>query len=360
LFDFQGNSIWLNLLLFAGAGGVIWFAGASLQRMADAIARRTGLGQAFIGVVLLAAATSLPEVATTVTAVLIGNTSLAVHNLLGSVVFNTVVLVVADMVVGREALTHRSPRFVLLIEGLGVVFLLAIVLVGGAVGRGTEAPLRAPRWLLEIGLWEAILLATYVGVLYVTYRSQSDARWRPAVADRPESEARPRQAATEESPYKDWSSAKLYLAFAAASLVVLAAGWVLTQTGDALAKQTGLGAGFVGFVLLAVATSLPEISTTLSAVRGGHDEMAFSNIFGSSAFVLMLLALVGVMAGPEAIIQSAAPSAQFAAGLGILVTCTYLWGLLERRDRTILRMGWDSVAVLVLTLVGSAGIYLLQ
>lgn len=363
LLSFSENSSWLNAGLFALGAVVVWFAGTKLERLADEIARRTGLGHAFVGWVGLAAATSLPEIATTVTAVWIGNISLAVHNLLGSVVFNTVVLVIADILVGRAALSNRAPSFVLLIEGLGVVFILGLVVAGGAVGQAMKEPWLAPAWLLEIGLWEALLLFAYSGVMYATYTSQSAPRWRPI---RAETEPKGAGGISEsdgedgERKYKRWSSRAVYLAFAGASLVVLVGGWLLTRAGDVLATQTGLGSGFVGFALLAIATTLPEISTTLSAARANNDEMAFSNIFGSSAFVLLLLAVVGLASGSDAIIQTASPSAQFAAGLGILVTCIYLWGLLERRDRTVLRMGWDSAAVLVVTVAGTAILYALK
>lgn len=352
---FQDYSISVNILLFVAAAGVVWFSGTKLERLASAIATRTGLGKAFVGVLLLAVATSLPEIATTATAVWIGNTSLAVHNLLGSVVFNTLVLVLVDIIVDRKALTNRAPRYVLLIEGLGVIFLLAIVLSGGAAGRGLEKPLLVP--LLCIGVWEILLLLAYIAVMLMTYQGQSDPRWQPVRNDPPPESS---EESHENRPYREWSNTLVYAAFLGASLVVLAGGWLLTQTGDALAKQTGLGASFVGFTLLAVATSLPELSTTLSAAREDDDEMAFSNIFGSSAFVVAMIAVVGLVSGTDALIQSASPSASFAAALGILVTGVYLWGLLEQRDRSVLRMGVDSVIVLLLIIAGTAVLYMLK
>ncbi len=353
----EANAIWLNALLFAAAACAIWYAGTKLERFADAIATRTKLGQAFVGMVLLAAATSLPELATTLTAVWIGNVSLAVHNLLGSVVFNTLVLVFVDAVVDRRALSHRSPRFSLLIQGLGVILLLAIVLMGASVGRALEKPISVPLWLVDIGLWEGLLLFAYGGVLYLTYQAQSNPRWTPVRPDRAASKGDDHNG---NGAHPEWSAAKVYGGFALASLVVLAAGWTLTQTGDAMATQTGLGSSFVGFTLLALATSLPEVTTTLAAARAGNDEMAFSNVFGSSAFVVMLLAVVGLSVGNQTIIQSATPSASFAAALGILVTGVYLWGLLEQKDRTVLRLGWDSVAVLVLAAGGIGVMYVLK
>jgi cation:H+ antiporter len=351
MLTFQDNAVWLNVALFVAAGAAIWYAGTKLEHLADVIARRTGLGHAFVGVLLLAAVTSLPEIATTATALWIGNASLAVHNLLGSVVFNTAVLVVADLVVDPAALTHRTPRFVLLITGVGVVFLLGVVVVGGALATGVAVP----PWLPAGTLWGVVILLAYAGVLAATYQGQGDPRWQPVVSG----PAPPEPERAERPGYKGWPNPKVYWVFGAASLGVLIAGWTIAQSGDALATQTGLGASFVGFVLVGIATSLPEISTTVSAARAGNDEMAFANIFGSSAFVVALLAVVGVWAGAEGVRHAGSPTATFAAGLGILVMCVYLWGLLERRDRAILRMGWDSIAVLVLTLSGCVGMYLL-
>jgi len=359
LLDFTQYAVALNLLVFAGAAGVIWYAGTKLERQADAIALRTGLGKAFVGMLLLAGATSLPEIATTVTALLIGNVPMAVHNLLGSVVFNTAALAIADAVSGRSALTQRAPRYVLIIAGLGVVFLLAVVLMGTAVARGVESSLRPPAWLVLGRVWEMLLIAAFLGVLYVTYRGQVHPRWQPTS---PEAAPGGDEAAADptEDAFSAWSSAQLYGAFAAASLAVLAAAWLLTQTGDALAVQTGLGGGFVGFTLIALATTLPEISTTVAAARAGHDEMAVTNIFGSSAFVVMLLGVTGLVVGDEILRQAASPTASFAAALGMVVTLVYLWGLLERQDRTYLRMGWDSLAVTLLVLGGSWVVYVLE
>lgn len=367
---FSGLSIWLNVLVFVVAASIIWFAGTKLEHAAEGIATHTGLGRAFVGLLLLAAATSLPEVATTTTASLGGNSSLAVHNLLGGVVIQTAVLAIADLVAGRNALTFLAPHFVLLIEGVGVIFLLAIVLIGMAVGSeiGSAGGLTST---IGVGIWLLLLALAYVLVLYVTYRSQRQSRWTP---DTPSNASRNRDIASskdtdsqhqKQQPEKQSSAARrsltqICLAFAGFSLLVLVAGWAVAKSGETFAKQTGLGSSFVGATLVALATSLPEISTTVSAAKNDRYETAFSNIFGSNSFDITLLILVGLLASGPALIQSASPSAMLAAGVGVLVTCIYLWGLLEREDRTILRIGWDSAAVLIVSLAGAAGIYALR
>ena len=113
MLSFDSYSLWLNALIFLLVAGTIWFAGMRLERHADAISERTGLGQAFTGLLLLSVSTSLPEVATTITAVaLLNNPTLAVYNLLGSVALQTGILALADRAKRRSgALTYFSPRF---------------------------------------------------------------------------------------------------------------------------------------------------------------------------------------------------------------------------------------------------------
>jgi cation:H+ antiporter len=153
---------------------------------------------------------------------------------------------------------------------------------------------------------------------------------------------------------------RLLASFAGASAVVLAAGVVLAQAADALAAQSGLGASFVGVTLLATATSLPELSTTIAAVRLGAYSLAVSNIFGSNMLMVALVFLADLVYRPGPVLAAVDRSAVFAVAMGIVVTAVYLIGLIERRDRTILRMGLDSAVVLALY-VGSLGVlYLLR
>lgn len=134
---FGGLPPWINLLLFPAGGAVVWFAGVRLEWLTDETSRRTKLGGAFAGLVLLAAVTSLPEIATVVTASVSGNPSLAVHNLLGAVAFQVVILVIADLTGKRRAISSFRPPYSLIMEGIGLLFLLgltvcALTLAGNA------------------------------------------------------------------------------------------------------------------------------------------------------------------------------------------------------------------------------------
>jgi cation:H+ antiporter len=142
--------------------------------------------------------------------------------------------------------------------------------------------------------------------------------------------------------------------------VILVAGYALSQTGSAIAEQTGLGSSFVGFVLVAISTSLPEFSTALEAARLGRFTMAISDILGTNLINVGLLFLVDAVARGEPVLNVVGAFSQFGALLGIIVTTLFLVGLAERRDRTIFRLGIDSAAVLVVYVGGLVLLYTLR
>jgi cation:H+ antiporter len=149
----------------------------------------------------------------------------------------------------------------------------------------------------------------------------------------------------------------LCIKLAAVAAVVFAAGFLLSMTGEALADQTGLGTSFVGFLLVGVSTSLPELSTITAAIRMKRHEMAVGDILGSNLFNLLLIFLTDVVYGGEPVLNHAGRFEIVAALLAIVMTGILLLGLLERRDRTILGMGYDSAAMIVVFLGGVVILY---
>lgn len=345
----DGLPLPLNLLLFAVSAGTIWWAGTRLERLTDAIAGRAALGGAFAGLILLAAVTSLPEVATTATAVQAGNVELAIHNLLGGVAFQVVVLAAADAAARQGPLTWFAPSFGLLMEGIGVVLLLGVAICGLVLAD--QAQFAASLGPVTIGINPVLLglPAAYFGVIRLTWRAEGAPRWQPVSAP-------PDQLSPGRVRPDGRGNRRLGLAFAGFALLVVGGGWASAVLADALAGQTGLGSAFVGATLLAAATSLPEISTTVAAAGHHNADLAVSNILGSNCFDVALLALVSVMAA-DAFAGGVPTSAVFTAALGTVLTCVYLWGLLERSDRQVGRLGVDSVAVLVLYLAGMGALY---
>ena len=345
--DFRSFPLWTNLAIFAVAAALVWLAGTRLARYADAIGARTKLSKAFLGMILLGVATSLPEIATTVTAGLLGNAQLVAGNLFGGVALQIAVLAITDVVAVRGALTFFAPQPVLLLQGVMLLLLLSVALAGAAAGD--------PLSFAGVGVTPVVLLVGYV--LAVRWAQPGDhlPPWR--ATNVPEMDGQKLDTST---PLETLSNARVYAYTGAAAAVILASGWALAKTGDALAEQTRLGSSFIGVVLVAASTSLPELSTTLAAVRLGNHQMAVSNILGTNCLEVALFFLADVVYRGGPILAATDRSALFAAALGMLVTCIYLLGLLERRNRTVLRMGLDSFAVLVTYVVGVVGLYFLR
>ncbi|MFH5803074.1 sodium:calcium antiporter [Alienimonas sp. DA493] len=355
--DFTALPLWGNALLLAGAGLVVWRAGGRLADNADRIGEATGMSEAVAGALLLGVATSLPEIATTVSAGLLGNAALAVNNLFGGVAMQMAVLALIDFWFVRGALTYFSPDSTLLLGGVLLVLQVAVSIVAVAAGDVTL--------FAHVGAWPFLLGGLYVASLYFMDRYAKRDVWTPKVLpDRDSDRDEPADARGPEDDESDdaeerepslWSAG---VQFTVAAALVLVAGWTVASASDALSEQTGLGGGFVGATLVALTTSLPEISTTAAAVRAGRYTMAIANIFGTNTLEIALLlpSDLTYTAGP--IVDAADASALLTAGLAIVLTAIYLWGLLERRNRTVLNLGIDSACALVAYLSGLVLLYL--
>jgi cation:H+ antiporter len=349
MLDFTTLPLPFNLLFFAAAAVVVWFAGARLSHYADAISRSTGIGQAVIGIVLLAGVTSLPEIAVTMTASIAGDAELAVNNLIGSIALQVTLLAFVDFVVGRKALTAVVPEPVVLLEGS-----LNVILIGFAAAAMVVGDVA----FFGVGVWAWGCLLLYLGCVAILARAEGRQPWLAARKGEVE-HGLMREQGTDE-PVGDQAPGRLYRKTAAAAAVILIAGFVLARSGEAVAEQSGLGVSFVGFVLIAFATSLPELSTALSATRRGLYTMAISDILGTNLINIAMITLVDVIDGGEPVLGRLGVFSIFGALLAILLTSLFQAGLAERRDRSVFRMGYDSIAVLVVYAGGVALLYTLR
>lgn len=346
LLDFSSHALWLNALLFAIAAAMVWVIGSHVATYADQISDRTGMGHAFMGLFLLSFATGTPELSTIATSILDGNAPLAVNNIFGGITMQVAILAVVDLAVIGGGLTFFTPRPVLLLEGVLLTVLLGLTLAGGASGEFLA--------FHNVGLWATLLLVGQVGSLYLVKQYEGRERWHPSnkaeVAQIEEKrEDRTAEARREvDKRYKEWSLGRFIFFFALGTLGILALGVILARTSAALAEQTGLGQSFVGATLLAGSTTLPELSTTIRAARLGNYSMAISNVFGSNANMVLQLWVADLFLRDGLILDTVGKPALFSAAMGIVLTAIYLVGLIERNNRTFLRMGLDSVAVFIL------------
>ncbi|MCW5659432.1 MAG: hypothetical protein KIT60_17140 [Burkholderiaceae bacterium] len=334
-----------NIGAFVAAAAVVWFAGTRLARYANGIAEVTGIGREFLGLLLLGGVTSLPEIAVATTATLQGAPALSVNDVLGSAAINVVILALADAAIGRDALTGVLAAPALLLQGVLGIAVLALVVAPALAGDVA---------VFGIGVWSWVLLVTYLIGLRLVSRSRAGQAWQPARKAR-------KPAGDDGGASDDDASLRgLALRSAAAGAAILVAGFVLARSGDALAHASGLGTSFFGAVVLGFSTSLPELSTVLSAVRLRQYSMAVSDVFGTNLFNVTIVVLVDALHPGGPVLLETGRFAAAAALLALLLTAIYLVGMIERRDRTVLRMGLDSVTALFVYLAGLAALYTLK
>jgi cation:H+ antiporter len=322
------------------------------------IADRTRLGQAFIGTILLGVTVSLPEMTLAAVAAALGNAELAVNSLLGGIGITMVVLAITDLAVGEEPLSIDVQHPVVLLQGALVIVMLTVA-AGGITAGDRLLP-----GLEVAGAWTTVLAALFIVSLVLVERLQRYYPWRPDAAPEPQDggeqieEIQPAHGDAGDGD-RPGLGRVVWLAVLAAAAVV-AGGSVLAFSADALAEQTGLGAGFVGLLFGGIATSLPELSTTVSAVRLKQYEMTFADAFGTNLSSLALLFMADIIYVGEPLLSQVGRFSTFAVLLGCALTAIYLAGLVARPRRGLWRMGIDSVTVLVVSIMGFVVLYHLK
>jgi cation:H+ antiporter len=347
--------LWSSVLVFLACAVAIWVAGIQLSNYTDVLADRLHLGEALGGLVLLAVATNLPEIAITVAAASSGEVEVAVSNILGGIAIQTVVLVALDAfgVRVRRPLTYQAASLSLLLEGAAVVAVLV------ACVMGAQLPSDVIAWRLTPDV-VAIALLWLVGLLLVQ-RASKGLPWQdhgnPPDAQ-PEARGHSARKRAAQATERGVSTRRAVTVFASAAAVTLVAGALLEQSGSQAASGVGLSGVLFGATVLAAATSLPELSTGLAAVRQGDYQLAFGDVFGGNAFLPVLFLLATLVSG-KAILPDAQASDLYLTALGALLTVVYMVGLLFRPSRQHARLGLDSIVVLALYVVGVAGLALL-
>ena len=340
----------LLVLAFAAAVVVTWVAGVYLSRSTDALDDRLQLGEAIGGVVFLAIAGSLPELAITVSAARAGNLALASGNLIGGIATQTLVLVICDAVVsGERPLTFMVGSLIPVLEAFGVVLVVTLTVAGGLLPASTSIGPVSPASIGIVVLW--------LGGLIVLDRARKGLRWR---AEAPDSHpGRPRRHfrhPTAPRPYGKRSTATVVAVFATASAVTLVAGVVLANAGGALSDRAGINGLIFGATILAAVTALPEVSSGIAATRLGDYQLAMGDIFGGNAFQVCLFLVADLVAG-RPLLPSQGAGNSWIGELGIILTAVYGIGIIVRPRRRLARLGLDSILVLALYAVGIAGLF---
>jgi cation:H+ antiporter len=266
--------------LLLSAVGIIG-AGIVLARTGDVIAARTRLGGLWVGSVFLAVATSLPEIASDVSAVLIGAPDLAAGDLFGSSMANMVILAIVTLMPAGGDLFRKATLDHALYASLAIV-LTAIA--------ATAILIRPAPDVLGVGAGSIVLLATYLAGSRVAFRHSAIAR---RATEQIEMSAAPNGEAAVTGPQPSLTS--VAIRFSLAALVLLLVAPLFARSAEGVANATGLGTTFVGTWLVGFSTSLPELVTSLAAVRLRAYDLAVGNLFGSNAFNMAVFPLLDLL-----------------------------------------------------------------
>ena len=341
----------LLLLVFAAAAAATWAAGVALSKTTDALDTRLGLGEDLGGIILLAVAGTLPEIAITISAAASGHLDLAAGNLIGGIAIQTLVLVVCDFAMAdRRPLTYLVGALTPVLEAMLVVLVVCGVLMGALLRPSLAiGGVVSPASLAIVIVWAA--------GIWVIARTRKAPRWKVEMpGSRPgRRHRREPMPAAAPHPYTGRSTRRVVAVFGIASAVTLVAGVLLQIAGSSLASRWGVNGVIFGATVLAAATALPVISSGIGAVRLGDHALAIGDVFGGNAFQVCLF-LVADLVAQRPVLPTAGRLNSWLAALGVALTAIYAVGVVVRPMRGWLRIGPDSWLVLVVFAVGVAGL----
>lgn len=328
--------LWFEFIL---CSGVIVLCGTNLSRYGDVIAEKSGLGRAWIGLILTAGVTSLPELITGISSVaLVGTPDIALGDVMGSCVFNLSIIAILDLLHGRGPIFSRAEHGHKLSAGFGII-LIGIASLSVLAGPGIPS-------VAHIGLYTPAIIAIYfIGMRSIfLYQQRTIAAHAGEIA--------------ETLLYGHISAHRAAVLYALNAAVIIGAAAWLPFLGRGLADATGLGQSFTGSVLVALTTSLPELVVSIAALRIGAADMAIANLLGSNLFNIFILAVddLAFVRGP---VLSAVSGNHAITGLSAVVMTGITMVSLEYRleKKTFLRVGWDALALLLAYIVNVLLLY---
>ena len=317
---------------------IILFAGTKLAKYGDVIAEKTGLGRIWIGLVLMAAITSAPELVTGVSSVvLIGLPDLAVGTLLGSCLFNLTILALLDILHRRSPFLSEVKSQHLASAGMGI---LLVAVTGGSIFTGDRLAGLALGW---VGVSSIIILILYLAAMWGMFRFERN-HSLPTSNDIRQYKREPMRA--------------LYFKFALSATVVIGAGIWVSFIGDEIALTYDWSASFVGTLFLAVTTSMPELAVTIAALRLGALDMAVADILGANILDIAHLFTVDLFYRPGLVLASTSSVHLITAGIIMVMSLLVILGIRFRQKRKIFIVAsWYTPALIGLYIFGAYALF---
>jgi len=333
--DWSLPGLIVGLLL---AALLIGLAGTRLSLLADVIGERWRLGKTMAGALLLGAATSLSGIMTSVVAAWDGRAELAASNAVGGIAAQTAFLALADILYRRANLEHDAAKIGNILQGGVLLVVLSIALLS----------MLGPAWTIgHVHPGTIVLVVAYLAGLGASRRAAEWPMWWPRGGEIPGVDRAP-SGRLAQRRLSRWLPDFLVMA-----AVVAICGWFMAVGGGSLADRSGIAEGVVGALGTAVATSLPELVTTVAAVRRGALSLALGGIIGGNAFDVLFLAGADVAYLDGSLYHAIGPQSPFLLALTILMVGVLLLGLISRQRRGPANIGFESMLILVLYLGGA-------
>jgi cation:H+ antiporter len=316
-------------LIFIASGAAVVFAGTRLARSGDVIAERTGMGRTWVGAILVAAATSLPELTTDSFAVLQGHPDLAVGDLFGSSMTNMLILALADIALTRVRVLTRVAINQAIVGTLGIT-LMAVAIAGVLTEPGLS--------IISIG-WAPLMIGfSYVAGMRLIYLNREGPPFTTMVEAEQAEKAAPKLS-------------RAAFEFGVATIIILIAARFLASSAADLADQMGLATGFFGIALLALTTSLPEVAVTVASLRAGYD-LAVGNLLGSNVFNMVIIIPLDLIYRSGPILGAADRTVMVGALFAIFLTALTILEVLNRSERRVWYLEPDAIFRILVYMLG--------
>ncbi len=330
--------LWIAFIICTS---VIVYSGSKLSRYGDVIAEKTGMGRTWIGLILIASVTSLPELITGISSVTyVDVPNIAVGDVLGSCVFNMLIFSLLDFFHRRMPITTKAHYSNILYGVIGIL-LLSIVSISIYVGDNIAS-------LLWIGLYTPLLgLIYFIAMrLIFKYEKRQIATYIKEVAI--------------EMKYKDISKKKAFVNYCINAVIVIIAAILLPKIGEGIAVISELGQTFVGNIFIAISTSLPELVVSMSALKIDAVDLAIGNLFGSNIFNIFILAIDDIFFIKGPLLSYVSQNHLIPALAAISMTTIAIIGVMYSAEKKRLFLAWDSMAILTVYIINLILLYMFR
>ena len=304
-------SYWLQ---FFAVSALIVYTGINLSRYGDVIAEKTGIGRAWVGLVMLAGVTSLPELITGISAVaIVGAPDIAIGDIMGSCVYNLAIIALLDYMNGKESIFKGVGRTHLVSSAYGILLLVTALF---SMLMASYIPVISVG--VVIGLYGPVIAVMYVIGVRAVYFYEKRLVIEAA------------EEATKVFHYKGVTLKKALVLYSVNALVLVVSAARLPFIAEMIALTTGLGESFMGSVFVAMTTSLPEVVVSIGALRIGAQDMAVANMLGSNMFNIFILFIDDLFYTKGALLRDISIAHSVTAFIAILMTVVVLIGLVYR------------------------------